>query len=122
MDLLKKTVLLLLFSASFSVAFSQKSYKNFKVSVYSRSYETKKMADPKWIEPVWNEISNQVKVDKIYLETHRDLVIVDQKTLDAAKLFFKKRGVETAGGSHLQLMKETILKPFVIATRSTDKK
>jgi hypothetical protein len=98
MNHFKKMVLLILFIGSITVVYSQKAYKNFKVSVYSRSYETKKMADPKWIETVWNEIENQVKVDKIYLETHRDLVIVDQKTLDVAKQFFEKRGVETAGG------------------------
>jgi hypothetical protein len=93
-----KTTLLIFSFGYFSPVFSQQSYKNFKVSVYSRSYETLKMVDSKWIGPVWDEITGQVKVDKIYLETHRDLVMVDQKTLDAAKLFFKKRGVQTAGG------------------------
>jgi hypothetical protein len=98
MSQLKKGLLFMLLICPLSMAFSQQAYKNFRVSVYSRSYETQKMADPNWIEPVWNEISRQVKVDKIYLETHRDLVMVDQKTLDAAKQFFKKRGVATAGG------------------------
>jgi hypothetical protein len=94
---IKKVLFLILLSGFTSPAICQ-SYKNFRVSVYSRSYETQKMGDIKWIEPIWNEITNQVKVDKIYLETHRDLVIVDQNTLDAAKKFFKKRGVQTAGG------------------------
>jgi hypothetical protein len=97
MNKLKKITLLFLLTSYCLPVFSQ-AYKNFRVAVYSRSYETQKMGDLKWIEPVWDEITRQVKVDKIYLETHRDLVIVDQKTLDAAKLFFKKRGVETAGG------------------------
>jgi hypothetical protein len=73
-------------------------YKNFKVAVYSRAYEVREMGDPNWLLPRWEEISRQVKVDKIYLETHRDLLIVDEKTLLAAKEFFRSRGIETAGG------------------------
>jgi hypothetical protein len=73
-------------------------YKNFKVAVYSRAYETVKMGDINWIEPIWDEITRQVKVDKIYLETHRDLLIVDEATLMKAKAFFESRGIETAGG------------------------
>lgn len=74
-------------------------YKNFKVSVYSRAYEVQKMADTSgYLKPIWNEISRQLKVDKIYLETHRDLLIVDQQTLDIAKKFFRDRHIEIAGG------------------------
>ena len=76
----------------------KKQYDNFKVAVYSRSYETAKMGDLDYIQPIWDLVTQQVKVDKIYLETHRDLLIVDQETLDKAKAFFASRGVETAGG------------------------
>ena len=84
----------------FNVTFSQieKGYGNFKVSVYARSYEVRQMDDLKWLEPIWDMISNQVHVDKIYLETHRDMVIVEEKTLEKVKKFFHSRGVETAGG------------------------
>jgi hypothetical protein len=74
------------------------AYENFKVAVYCRAYEVKEMSDPAWLEARWKELSSQVHVDKIYLETHRDLLIVDDTTLNAAKAFFKKRGIETAGG------------------------
>lgn len=74
------------------------NYKSFKVSVYTRAYEVEKMSDPEWLESTWKTISSQVKVDKIYLETHRDRLIVPQKTLDQAKKFFKAHGVEVAGG------------------------
>ena len=40
----------------------------------------------------------QVKVDKIYLETHRDLILVSDSTIEAAKIFFNSRGVKTLGG------------------------
>jgi hypothetical protein len=78
--------------------FSQK-YQNFKVSIYCRAYEVAKMADTNgYLKPIWNEITRQLKVDKVYIETHRDTHIVDQKTLDIAKKFFKDRGIKVAGG------------------------
>lgn len=77
---------------------AQNPHKNFKVSVYTRAYEVQKMADEHWLDSTWQVISSQLKVDKIYLETHRDLLIVDQETLTKAKKFFKKQGVEVAGG------------------------
>ena len=67
------------------------SHKNFKVSVYVRAYEVEKMADAEWLESSWKTISDQLDVDKIYLETHRDLLIVDDETLEKAKAFFKKQ-------------------------------
>lgn len=73
-------------------------YKNFKVSVYTRAYEVRDMADLRKLRETWDLISSQVKADKIYLETHRDLLIVDEKTLSSAIKFFKSRGLEVAGG------------------------
>jgi len=87
-------------------------YKNFKLAVYSRAYETVKMGDNNWIEPIWNEISRQVKVDKIYLETHRDLLVVDEATLMKAKLFFESRGIETAGGITLTVNESNNFETF----------
>lgn len=74
------------------------AYEHFRVAVYCRAYEVKEMADPAWLERRWRELSEQVHVDKIYLETHRDLLVVDSATLEAAKAFFAARGIETAGG------------------------
>lgn len=74
------------------------NYKSFKVSVYTRAYEVEKMKDLHWLDSTWNIISSQVKVDKIYLETHRDLLIVPDETLEQAKKFFQSKGVEVGGG------------------------
>lgn len=74
------------------------NYKSFKVSVYTRAYEVEKMKDLQWLDSTWNIISSQVKVDKIYLETHRDLLIVPDETLIQAKKFFQEKGVEVGGG------------------------
>jgi hypothetical protein len=73
-------------------------YNGFKVSVYTRAYEVEKMKDLHWLDSTWNIISSQVKVDKIYLETHRDLLIVPGETLEQAKKFFQGKGIEVGGG------------------------
>lgn len=93
----------LLFAVLFTCFLSQsygqsKGYKNFKVAVYARSYEVVKMGDLQWIDSIWTIISAQVHIDKIYLETHRDLVIVPEATLIAVKKYFRDKGIETAGG------------------------
>jgi hypothetical protein len=79
-------------------AFAGRGYKNFEVAVYARAYEVQQMDSLQWLEPLWNEISRQVMVDKIYLETHRDRILVGEKTIEAAKAFFKGKGVKVAGG------------------------
>ena len=73
-------------------------HDHFKVSVYVRAAEVQKMKDTQWLESSWATISNQLDVDKIYLETHRDLMIVDDATIEKAKKFFQEQGIEVAGG------------------------
>ena len=73
-------------------------HQNFKVSVYVRAAEVQKMKDTEWLQSSWATISSQLDVDKIYLETHRDLLIVDDATIEKAKKFFEKQGLEVAGG------------------------
>lgn len=73
-------------------------YESFKVSVYTRAYEVEKMKNLTWLEETWALITNQVKIDKIYLETHRDLLIVPNSTIVQAKQFFSDRGIEVGGG------------------------
>ena len=96
---MRKILLITTLLAVFIIkVFPADNYKNFKVAVYARAYEVQKMDSLPWLEPIWNEISQQVHVDKIYLETHRDLLLVNEKTLLAAKKFFEKRGITVAGG------------------------
>lgn len=87
-------------------------YKNFKVSVYVRAYEVEKMKDAHWLDSTWTIISSQLKVDKVYLETHRDLLIVPQETLDAAKKFFKKHHVEVGGGITYTVNESNLFETF----------
>jgi len=73
-------------------------YKNFDVAIYMRAQEVRQAADPKWLESRWAVVQKQLSVDKVYIETHRDGAMPDAETVDAAKRFFKDKGVRTAGG------------------------
>jgi hypothetical protein len=73
-------------------------HENFKVAIYCRAYEVDKMRDTEWLQSAWELVSRQVQVDKVYLETHRDLLVVDEVTLQTAIRFFETRGIETGGG------------------------
>ena len=92
------TLTIVLLMSAITPVQSGNSYKNFQVAVYARAYEVRKMDSLQWLEPIWNEISQQVKVGKIYLETHRDQILVDEKTIESAKKFFETKGVKVAGG------------------------
>ena len=74
------------------------AYENFQVAVYTRAQEVVRMSDPAWLEREWQRIAGAVHVDKVYLEVHRDGVMPDAATLEAAKAFFAARGVRTAAG------------------------
>lgn len=56
------------------------------------------MKDPAYLESSWNEISSQVQVDKVYIESYRSGTHADGALLEQVKAFFKAHGVETAGG------------------------
>lgn len=94
-EILSCLIILTLFTISFA---SQGNYKNFVVSVYVRAYEVREMKDLKKLDSIWTIISQQLKVDKIYLETHRDLITLDDSTIEIAKKFFREKGIKTAGG------------------------
>src|SRR3954471_3621855 len=74
------------------------AYRNFKVSVYARAYEVRQMADLGWLKARWDRIARDLHVDHVYLETHRDRILVDDATIEKAKAFFRARGVRVSGG------------------------
>ncbi len=88
------------------------AYENFSVAVYCRAYETREMADLNWLDSRWQDITKQVHVDKVYLETHRDLLIVDDETLNKAKAYFHERGIRTAGGITLTVNERNRFETF----------
>ncbi len=93
-----KRIVLFLLGLTVMIQAGAQQYQNFKVSVYTRAYEVEKMKDSHWLDSTWRIISEQVKPDRIYLETHRDLLIVPDATLRKAIRFFKEKGLEVGGG------------------------
>ena len=88
------------------------AYENFSVAVYCRAYETRQMSDLNWLDSRWQDITKQVQVDKVYLETHRDLLIVDDDTLEKAKAYFREHGIRTAGGITLTVNERNRFETF----------
>jgi hypothetical protein len=74
------------------------NYQGFEVAVYARAYEVRDMENIERLDSIWMLISSQVKVDKIYLETYRDKILVDKKTIEKAKNYFREKGLKVAGG------------------------
>ena len=80
------------------VAAKQKKFENFKVSTYIRAQDVARMDDEKFLKSTWETVNQQVDLDKIYLETHRDAFTVPEKTMLKVKKFFESKGLEVGGG------------------------
>ncbi|MFZ0429521.1 MAG: hypothetical protein WAO20_15490 [Acidobacteriota bacterium] len=104
------------------LARSAYGYEHFKVAVYARAYEVREMGDPAWLQSHWEALSAEVHVDKVYLETHRDLIVVDEKTIRAAQEFFRQRGIQTAGGITLTVNERNRFETFCYSNPEHRKK
>ena len=82
----------------FSITAMADQYKNFRTSIYTPVSVVNRLADPEIRERTWQTISSQMKVDKIYIESHRDRVVADDQLLAELKEFFTSKGLEVAGG------------------------
>lgn len=74
------------------------AHDQFHVAVYIPVGVVEQMKDPAWLQKTWKEISSQVKVDKVYIETYRSGLVADDALLDSVKKFFVDQGVQVAGG------------------------
>ena len=73
-------------------------YQNFTVAIYSRVYEVQKMADLDWLRERFEVMNRSMRVGKVYLETHRDMVVADEAVIRGARRFFEERGIQVSGG------------------------
>jgi hypothetical protein len=78
-------------------------YRHFQAAIYARAYEVREMADLEWLRARFEVMEKHVKVSKVYLETHRDKILVEAETLRKARQFFADRGITTAGGITLTI-------------------
>lgn len=113
---MKKILLLMMLLTVIAQDMQARNYENFKVSTYIRAQEVAKMADDSFLESTWKTISDQIDIDKIYLETHRDAFTVDEKTLLKVKKFFLKQGLEVGGGITYTISEPTDFETYSYAT------
>ena len=97
---------------SLPVAAQTDSYEHFDAAIYARAYEVREMADLDWLRERFDVMSQHIKVGKVYLETHRDTLLVDEETLRHAKQFFAERGIRTAGGITLTINERNRFETF----------
>ncbi len=75
-------------------------YANFEVSVYIVVNATRQLAqNPPGMEAAWKRVSDQVKVDKVYIESQRDRNMATDEEVETVKKFFLSHGVKVAGGT-----------------------
>ena len=74
------------------------SYKNFSAAVYCPVGDLSGIDDFRQFERQFSHIEKNVRVEKVYLETHRGGQIVDREQMLRVKRFFEDRGIRTAGG------------------------
>jgi hypothetical protein len=75
-------------------------YANFEVSVYIVVNTTRQLAqNPANLEAAWQHITNQVKVDKVYIESQRGRTMATDEEIETVKKFFVDHGVKVAGGT-----------------------
>lgn len=73
-------------------------YQNFDVAIYTRVYEVLEMADLNWLHERFEVMNRSIKVSKVYLETHRDMVVAGEDIVRGAKQYFEQRGIQVSGG------------------------
>ncbi len=77
---------------------AETSQKSFQTVVYIPVEVVLKMKDRGWLADSWAQISSQVHVDKVYIETYRSRVLADDDLIEQVKQFFTQKGVAVAGG------------------------
>jgi hypothetical protein len=73
-------------------------HDQFRVGVYIPVFVVQKMKDASYLQKSWDELSSQVKVEKVYIETYRSGTIAEDANLEQVKAFFAGHNVQTAGG------------------------
>jgi hypothetical protein len=118
---LKVFFLTLIILLSTSMAAGAGHYKSFKVSSYIRAQDVARMADKHLRDSLWDIVSSQIDLDKIYIETHRDSFIVDEATLTTVIRFFRDKGLEIGGGITYTISEPRLFETYSYA-RPADRK
>ncbi len=73
-------------------------YKNFRVAIYVTVYDTQRLSDPAVFGRDFARVANQLRFDKVYIESYRDGTFATDAQIAKVKAEFEARGIATAGG------------------------
>lgn len=73
-------------------------YQNFKSVAYVTVGTVNQVGTVENWEKLWTDYSKNLTLDKVYLETFRDMQFVKDDAMKAAIKFFKSKGIEVSGG------------------------
>ncbi|MBQ9499736.1 MAG: hypothetical protein IJR56_06510 [Bacteroidaceae bacterium] len=74
------------------------NYRNFRATAYIMAGDVNRIGTVENWEKSYAEFSKNLKLDKVYIETFRDMTYSDDKALDAAIKFFRSKGIQISGG------------------------
>ena len=93
----------LIFVAAVALSFcgyaatAAEAYQSFKTAIYVTVDSTREMADPKVRDEQYRRVADQLRFDKVYIETYRGGAFADDTTLEDVKKFFKSKGIASGG-------------------------
>ena len=76
-------------------------YKNFKVAVYARRGTIAQWGNPQTLAAAYDNMTRQVRFDKVYLEIVTGRQAIDDATIESIKKFFTDKGIEVAAAAVL---------------------
>jgi len=88
------------------------SYRNFDAAIYCTVHDVQRMRDSDWLEKSFTMLQNHIKIDKVYLETFRDMILADKELVLELQDFFASRGVKTSGGIATVLRERDLFRTF----------
>jgi len=95
---MRKYFFLILATLLMSAAASAGNYRNFRNTAYIMAGDVNRIGTVENWEKSYAEFSKNLKLDKVYIETFRDMTYSEDKALEAAITFFKSKGIEISGG------------------------
>lgn len=73
-------------------------YANFKTAIYCPVANLNAIHDLEAFDRNFAFLEQHIRIDKVYLETHRGNEFISRERMLELKAFFEKRGIRTAGG------------------------
>jgi hypothetical protein len=94
-----------------------RGYANLSIAAYFRHQEVQSTPDDlARFAAAWAKVEQQVKVDKVYLETTRNRQLATEAAVTAMKRFFQDRGIKVSAGLGLTVQESAGFQSFCYST------